>query len=79
MFHLSMHLPSKVFKFISNLKNEELKSTDVLDKAKPSRNLGTNPKELHTPKLTPKKPKRDNGDMKKKLELDRVLYKNEAW
>jgi hypothetical protein len=43
---------------------------DVLDKTLPSRNLGTNPKELHTPKSTPKKTKRDGGDM--------VFYKNEA-
>ncbi len=52
---------------------------DVLDRTSPSRNLGTNPKELHTPKSTPKKPKGDGGDMKKKLKLDRVLYDNEAW
>jgi hypothetical protein len=52
---------------------------DVLDRASPSRNLRTNPKELHTPESTPKKPKGDGGDMKKKLKLDRVLYNNEAW
>jgi hypothetical protein len=41
--------------------------------------LGTNPKELHTPTLTPKKLKGDGGDMKKKLELDMVFCENEAW
>jgi hypothetical protein len=52
---------------------------DVSDKTSPSRNLGTNPKELHTPKSAPKKPKGDGGDRKKKLELDKVLCDNEAW
>jgi hypothetical protein len=56
-----------------------LKPTNVLDRASPSRNLGTNLKELHTLKSTPKKPKRDNGDKKKKLKLDRVFYENKAW
>jgi hypothetical protein len=40
-----------------DLKIEELKQMDVLDKTLPSRNLGTNPKELHTPTLTPKNQK----------------------
>ncbi len=53
-----------------DLNIEESKPMDVLDKTLPSRNLGTNPKELHTPKSTPKKTKRDGGDM--------VFYKNEA-
>jgi hypothetical protein len=52
---------------------------NVLDRASPSRNLGTNPKELHTPKSSPKKLEGDDGDMKKKLELDRVLYENKVW
>jgi hypothetical protein len=52
---------------------------DVSNRTLPSRNMGTNPKELHTPKSTLKKPRRDGGDTKKKLELDKVLYKNEAW
>ncbi len=52
---------------------------DVLDKTSPSRNLDTNPKELHTPTSTPKKPKGDGGDKKKKLEFDRGFYNNEAW
>jgi hypothetical protein len=60
------------------LKNEESKSTDALDKALPSINLGTNPEELHTPKSTSKKLEGDGGDRKKKFELDRVLCKNEA-
>jgi hypothetical protein len=51
---------------------------DVSDRALPSRNLDTNPKELHTPKSTPKKPRGDGGDKKKKLELERVLCDNEA-
>jgi len=72
-----MHLPFRVYKFRSNLKSEESKPTEVLDKVLPSRNMGTIPKELYTPKSTPKKPERD-GDKKKKLELDRVLGK-EAW
>jgi hypothetical protein len=50
-----------------------------LDRALPLGNLGTNPKELHTPKSTPKKPKGDSGDMKKKLKVDKVLYENKAW
>jgi len=45
----------------------------------PSKNLGTNPKKLHTPKSNPKKPRGDGGDKKKKLELDRVFCENEAW
>ncbi len=52
---------------------------DILDRASPSRNLGTNPKELHTPKSTSKKSKGDNGDKRKKLKFNRVLCENEAW
>jgi hypothetical protein len=55
-----------------------LKPTDILDKNLPLGNLGTSPKELHTPKSIPKNPKEDGGDRKNKLELDRVLCKNEA-
>jgi len=44
-----------------------------LNRASPLRNLGINLKELHTPTLTPKKPKGDGGDKKKKLKFDRVL------
>ncbi len=51
---------------------------DVSNKALPSRNLGTNPKELHTPTSTPRKTKGDGGDKKKKLEFDNVLCKKEA-
>jgi hypothetical protein len=60
------------------LKSEELKQMDVSNKALPSRNLGTNPKELHTPTSTPRKTKGDGGDKKKKLEFDNVLCKKEA-
>jgi hypothetical protein len=52
---------------------------NILDRASPSGNLGTNPKELHTPKSTLKKLEGDDGDMKKKLKLDRVLCKNKVW
>jgi hypothetical protein len=52
---------------------------NVLDKTSPSRNLDTNREELHTPKSIPKKPKRNGGDRKKKLEIDKVLCKNKAW
>jgi hypothetical protein len=72
-----MHLPSKFFNSDHDLKSEELKPTGVSNRASPSGNLGTN-LELHTPKSIPKKPKGDGGDMKKKLELDKVIYKNEA-
>jgi hypothetical protein len=51
---------------------------DVLNRALPSRNLGTNPKELHTPTSIPKKIKKDGGDKKKKLEFNNVLFENEA-
>jgi hypothetical protein len=78
MSHLSMHLPSRVSKFRSDLKSEELKSTYVSNRALPLGNLGTNPKELHTPKSTPKKLEGDGGDKKKKSELNRVFCKNEA-
>ncbi len=61
-----------------DLKNEELKLMDVSNRTSPLGNLDTNPEELHTPKSTPKTPKGDGADMKKKLEFDRVLYKNEA-
>ncbi len=44
----------------------------------PLGNLGTNLKELHTPKSTLKKPKWDGGDKKEKLELDKVLYENKV-
>ncbi len=40
--------------------------------------MGTNPKELHTLKSTPKKLEGDNGDKKNKLELNKMFYKNEA-
>jgi hypothetical protein len=73
-----MHLPSKVSKFISRSKNEKSEPTNILDKASPSRNLGTNPKELHTPKSTPKKLEGDDGDRKKKLKLDKLLCDNKA-
>ncbi len=62
-----------------NLKTEESKPMNILDRASPSGNLGTNPKELHTPKSTLKKLEGDDGDMKKKLKLDRVLCKNKVW
>jgi hypothetical protein len=51
---------------------------NVLDKTSPSGNLDTNLEKLHTPKSTPKKPKRNGGDRKKKLELDKVLCKNKV-
>jgi hypothetical protein len=51
---------------------------DVLNRALPLKIIGTNPKELHTPTSTPKKLKRDGGDMKKKLEFNNVLFENEA-
>ncbi len=60
------------------MKNEELKPMDVSDRTLPSWNLDTNPKELHAPKPTPKKPEGDNGDKKKKLELDNVLCETKA-
>jgi hypothetical protein len=41
--------------------------------------LGINPKELHTPKSTPKKTKRRRWGHEEELELDRVLCENEAW
>ncbi len=44
----------------------------------PSKNIGTNQEELYTPKSTPKKLGGDGGDKKKKLELDRVFFENEA-
>jgi hypothetical protein len=40
--------------------------------------LGTNTEKLHTPTSTPKNPKRNSGDRKKKLELDKVFYENKA-
>jgi hypothetical protein len=52
---------------------------NISNKTSPSRNLGTNPRELHTPKSTTKKPKGDSGDRKKKLELDMVFCENKAW
>jgi len=52
---------------------------DVLDRALPSGNLGTNLKELHTPKSISKKPKGNGGNRKKKFEFDRVLCENKAW
>ncbi len=51
---------------------------DILDRASPLKNMGTNPEELHTPTSTPKKTKGDGGDKKKKLELDKVLCENKA-
>jgi hypothetical protein len=41
--------------------------------------MGTNPEELHTPTSTPKNLEKDNEDMKKKLEFERGLCKNEVW
>jgi hypothetical protein len=41
--------------------------------------LGTKKQELHTPTLTPKKLKKDNGDKKKKLELDKMICDNANW
>jgi hypothetical protein len=49
-----------------------------LDRALLSRNVGTNIEELHTPTSIPKKPKGDDGNRKRKLELDKVLYENKA-
>jgi hypothetical protein len=62
-----------------DLKNEESKQTKVLNRTSPLRNLGTNKEELHTPTSIAKKPEGDGGDMKKKIEGDKVLYNNEAW
>ncbi len=61
-----------------NLKSEESKSMDVLDRASPSGNLGTNLEELHTLKSISKKPKGDGGNRKKKFEFDKVLCENKA-
>jgi hypothetical protein len=38
-----------------------------------------NQEELHTPTSTPKKLEGDNGDKKKKIKLNNVLFENEAW
>jgi hypothetical protein len=38
-----------------------------------------NPEELHTPTSTAKKLEGDNGDKKKKLKLNDVLFENKAW
>jgi hypothetical protein len=51
---------------------------NVSDKVLPLENLGTNTKELHTRTSTPRKLKKNDGDKKKKLKLDRVFYENEA-
>jgi hypothetical protein len=51
---------------------------DVLDRASPSGNLGTNLEELHTLKSISKKPKGDGGNRKKKFEFDKVLCENKA-
>jgi hypothetical protein len=61
------------------MKNEKSKQTNILNRISPLGNLGTNPEELHTPTSTPKKPKKDGGDMKEKLELDKMLCENKAW
>jgi hypothetical protein len=45
----------------------------------PLGNLGINPKELYTPKSTPKKTKRRQWGHEEELEFDRVLCENEAW
>jgi hypothetical protein len=74
-----MHLLLKVSTFKSQFEKWKNKIDRCLDKTSPSRNQGTNPKELHTPTSTPKKPEGDNGDRKKKLELDKVFYENKAW
>jgi len=55
MFHLSMHLPSRVFKFISYLKSEELKLMDVSNRASPLGNLGIHPKGFIPQNQLPKK------------------------
>ncbi len=62
-----------------NLNNEKSKDTRALDVTLPSTNLGTHRKDLRTLTSTPKKPKRNNGDMKQKLKLDKVFYKNIAY
>jgi hypothetical protein len=74
-----MHLPSKVFTLKSQSGKWTIKTNGCSDKASPLGNRGTNPKELHTLILIPKKPKGDGGDRKKKLELDKVFYENKAW
>jgi hypothetical protein len=61
------------------LNNEKSKDTRALDVTLPSTNLGTHRKDLRTLTSTPKKPKRNNGDMKQKLKLDKVFYKNIAY
>ncbi len=73
-----MHSPFKVFAFKSQSEKWKIKIDGCSDKASPSRNQGTNPKELHTPTSTPKKPKGDDGDRKKKLKLDKVFYEKKA-
>jgi hypothetical protein len=73
-----MHLPFKVSAFKSQSEKWKIKIDGCLDKASPSRNRGTNLKELHTPTSIPKKPKGDDGDRKKKLELDKVFYEKKA-
>jgi hypothetical protein len=56
-----------------------LKQINISNKGLPSRNVGINPEELHTPTSTPQNPKGDDGDKKNKLEFDKVFSKNEAW
>jgi hypothetical protein len=60
------------------LNNEKSKDTRALDVALPLANLRTHRKDLHTLTSIPKKPKGDSGDMKQKLKLDKVFYKNIA-
>lgn len=79
MFHFRMHLPTKVSTFRSRSKEWKVKTYRGLDRALLSGNVGTNIEGLHTPTSIPKKPKGDDGNRKKKLELDKVLYENKAW
>jgi len=75
-----MHLPFKVFTFKSQSEEWKIKTNGCLDKVSPLGNWGTNPKVLHTPTSTPKKPKGDDGEReKKKKKLDKVFYEKKAW
>ncbi len=62
-----------------DLNSEKSKQKNISNRALPPRNLGTNPKELHTPTSTPKKPVGNSGDRKMKLKIDRVFYEKKAW
>jgi hypothetical protein len=74
-----MHLPTKVSTFISQSEEWRVETDKCYKYNLTIKKFGHQYKGVTYPNINPQKNKRRCGDGKKKLELDKVFYENEAW